>query len=441
MRIRIAVFCSWLSCLLAAPCVQGGPEIQHWQTDKGTRVYFVEAKGLPLVDIQFVFDAGSARDAEKFGLAALTSGLLDKGAGEWDAGQIAERLEGIGAELGTGVSQDSAWVTLRSLTDARILETALKTTAKVLTSPRFGAEDFAREQKRVLAALRRYTESPAQVVKKAFFERIYQKHPYAHQVFGEPETVQALNAREIREFYQRYYVASNAIAVVVGDVTREKAASMIEELTAELRTGTRPAAVPPVDYNAGGHRESIAFPSAQTHIYAGMPALSHNDPEFFALYVGNHVLGGNGLVSQISEEIREKRGLAYSSSSIFSPMMRKGPFIMGLQTRNDQAGEALRVLDETIKNFIAKGPNEEELAKAKNNLTGGFVLRIDSNSKVSDYVAMIAYYGLPLDYLDTFSENVDAVTADEIKEAFQSHLRLEQFQTVLVGGEAKSGGK
>ncbi|MGH8550883.1 MAG: M16 family metallopeptidase [Methylococcales bacterium] len=440
MQTRRAVFYMGVSCLLAANCAQAGPEIQRWQTDKGTRVYFVEAKGLPLVDIQFVFDAGSARDAEKFGLAALTSVLLDKGAGEWDAGQIAGRLEGVGAELGTGASQDSAWLTLRSLTETRILATALKTTAKVLTSPRFGSNDFAREQKRILAALRRYTESPAQVVKKAFFERIYQTHPYAHQVLGETETVQAITAREIRDFYLKYYVASNAIAVVVGDVTREKAASMVEELTAELKTGTRPAAIPPVDYRAEGHRESVSFPSAQTHIYAGMPALSQNDPDFFALYVGNHVLGGNGLVSLISEEIREKRGLAYSSSSIFSPMVRKGPFIMGLQTRNDQADEALRVLNETIGEFIADGPKEEELANAKKNLTGGFVLRIDSNSKVSDYVAMIGFYGLPLDYLDTFPSKVDAVTADEVKEAFQSHLRLEQFQTILVGGDAKSGG-
>ncbi|MCI0653498.1 MAG: insulinase family protein, partial [Methylococcaceae bacterium] len=297
----------------------------------------------------------------------------------------------------------------------------------------------SREQKRILATLRHQTESPDEVAEKAYFERIYQQHPYAHQVLGEIETVQALTTRDIRKFYQQHYVAGNAIAVVVGDVTREKAASMIEQLTANLATGTRPEPVMPVHYTAEGHTESIAFPSAQTHIYSGMPALTKNDPEFFPLYVGNHVLGGGGLVSRISEEIREKRGLAYSSSSGFSPMGRKGPFIMGLQTRNDQTGEALRLLNETLDDFIAKGPEEEELVKAKQNLTGGFVLRIDSNSKVSDYVAMIAFYDLPLDYLDTFIDKVNAVTADEIKKAFQSHLDSKQFQTILVGGEAQSG--
>ncbi len=441
MRTKTVIFGLFVSSLLVFSSLQAGPNIQHWRTDKGTRVYFVEAKGLPLIDIQFVFDAGSARDGAKFGLAALTSGLLDKGAGEWNADQIAQRLEGVGAKLGTGVSRDSAWVTLRSLTDARILDTALKTTATVLSIPRFDSGDFAREQKRILATLQRYTESPAQVASKAYFDRIYQNHPYAHQVLGDPETVQALTDRDAREFYRQYYVASNAIAVVVGDVTRQKAGSIIEDLTAGLGTGSLSASIPPVDYSVSGQTETIAFPSAQTHIYSGMPASKWNDPEYFALYVGNHILGGSGLVSRISEEIREKRGLAYSSSSSFSPMVSAGPFIMGLQTRNDQTVEALRVLTETVSDFIANGPEEEELIKAKRNLTGGFVLRIDSNSKLSDYVAMIGFYGLPMDYLDTFSEKVNAVTADEIKKAFQSHLRLNQFQTVLVGGESQSAGE
>lgn len=440
MRTRIAGFCILVFCWILTTSATAGPKIQHWQTDKGTRVYFVETKGLPLVDIQILFDAGSARDKDRFGLAAFTSGLLDKGAGEWDADQIARRLEGVGAKLSAGVSRDSAWLALRSLTEARLLDIALKTTDKVLSSPRFSSLDFSREQKRILATLRHQTESPDEVAEKAFFERIYQKHPYAHLVLGEVETVQALTTAEIREFYQRYYVASNALAVVVGDVTRDKAALMIEDLTADLVTGTRPEPVVPVSYSIEGHTESIAFPSAQTHILAGMPALTRNDPEFFALYVGNHVLGGSGLVSRISEEIREQRGLAYSASSNFSPMDKKGPFIMGLQTRNERAGEALRVLDETVDEFIAEGPGADELDKAKMNLSGGFVLRFDSNSKISDYVAMLAFYDLPLDYMDTFIDKVNAVTAEEIQKAFQSHLDSKQFQTILVGGEARSGG-
>ncbi|MGH8474261.1 MAG: M16 family metallopeptidase, partial [Methylococcales bacterium] len=402
MHTRISAFSFIFSICLAAAAVQAGPVIQHWQTAKGTEVYFVETRGLPLVDIQLVFDAGSARDGKRFGMAALTSGMLDKGAGVWDANQLAQRLEGVGAKLGLGISRDTAAVTLRSLTEARNLDIALETTAKILGNPKFGAPDFSREQKRILATLQHNTELPDEVSEKAFFEQIYQKHPYAHPILGETHTVKALTTQDIREFYKQYYVASNAIAVVVGDVSRERASSIIEQLTAELAQGTRAEAIAAVDYSAEGHTESIAFPSEQTHIYAGMPALKKSDPDYFALYVGNHVLGGGGLVSRISQEIRENRGLAYSSSSSFAPMGQKGPFIMGLQTRNEQAGEALRVLNQTVDDFIAKGPSEEELAKAKKNLTGGFVLRIDSNSKVSDYVAMIGFYHLPLDYLDAF---------------------------------------
>jgi zinc protease len=441
MRTRTKIVCLLTASLLGLSSALAGPEIQHWTTKKGIRVYFVEAKGLPLVDIHLVFDAGSARDGEKFGLSAMTSALLDKGAGEWDAGEIARRLEGVGAKLGTGVGHDSAWLTLRCLTEPRIVDTALTTMAKVLSYPLFSSSDFEREQKRILAVLRRYNEMPAHIAKQIYFQRLYGDHPYAHDVFGTPETVKALTTQDLRKFYRQYYVASNAIAVVVGDVTRQKAASMIEDLSANLATGTRAEPIPAVQYNVEGRIEAIQFPSDQTHIYSGMPALKRNDPDYFALYVGNHVLGGSGLVSRISEEIREKRGLAYSSSSGFSPLVEKGPFLMGLQTRNDQAEEALRLLNETVGAFMAEGPSEEELIKAKKNLTGGFVLRIDSNSKVAEYVAMIGFYGLPLDYLDTFNDQVDAVTVEKIRTAFQSHLQLEKFQTVLVGGAPKSGDK
>eukprot|EP00487_Bulimina_marginata_P002359 TRINITY_DN15484_c0_g1_i1.p1 TRINITY_DN15484_c0_g1~~TRINITY_DN15484_c0_g1_i1.p1 ORF type:complete len:134 (+),score=34.08 TRINITY_DN15484_c0_g1_i1:194-595(+) len=132
----------------------------------------------------------------------------------------------------------------------------------------------------------------------------------------------------------------------------------------------------------------------------GQPGINRADPDYFALYVGNHILGGSGLVSKLSDEIREKRGLSYSVYSYFRPMRQWGPYQFGLQTRNDQAEEALDVLKNTLKTFIADGPSEDELIAAKQNITGGFALRVDSNSKIADYLAMIGFYGLPLDYLE-----------------------------------------
>ena len=165
--------------------------------------------------------------------------------------------------------------------------------------------------------------------------------------------------------------------------------------------------------------------------------MRRGDPDYFTLYVGNHILGGSGLVSRMSKEIREKRGLSYSASSYFSPMEQNGPYLLSLQTRNDQTDAALAVLRDTLKEFIKDGPTDAELEAAKKNITGGFALRVDSNSKILDYLVVIGFYGLPLDYLDTFNANIMAVTREQIVDAFRRRVSPDSMATVIVGGESK----
>ena len=177
----------------------------------------------------------------------------------------------------------------------------------------------------------------------------------------------------------------------------------------------------------------IEYPSAQTHILVGQPGVKRGDSDYFPLYVGNHILGGGGMVSRLFSEVREKRGLSYSAYSYFSPMLFKGPFVAGLQTKTEQVDEAISVLLENIKNYITDGPTEEELVAAKKNITGGYPLRIDSNSKILNYVVVIGYYKLPFDYLDTFNSNVEAVTVDSIKDAFKRRINPDKLVVVKVG--------
>jgi zinc protease len=167
----------------------------------------------------------------------------------------------------------------------------------------------------------------------------------------------------------------------------------------------------------------------------GQPGISRDDPDYFPLLVGNHILGGGGLVSRISDQVREKRGLAYSAYSYFAPMHVAGPFTAGLQTRNEKANAALDVLKDTLSKFIAKGPTADELSSAKKNITGGFALNLDSNSKIVDNLASIAFYKLPLDYLDTYNQRIEAVTADQIRDAFRRRIHPQDMVTVMVGGE------
>lgn len=428
----------WLVIVLwfAWSSVHAAPVIQHWTTPQGGQVYFVHTEGLPLVDVRVVFAAGSARDGAQQGIAALTSAVLDTGAGNWNADTIAQRLEGVGAILGTSVSKDTASLSLRSLTDADKLTVALDTLHTVLTQPRFAAKDFEREKQQALLALKQREESPANIAAVAYSKALYGDHPYGHPAEGEKNTVATLTRADLIHFYKRYYVSSNAVIAVVGDVNRVEAEAWAAHLLDGLPRGEPAAPLPPVNEPAAANTVKQPFPSAQTHVMVGAPVLAYNDPDYFPLYVGNHILGGGGFVSRITTEVREKRGLSYSASSYFMPQAEKGPFTMSLQTRNDQTEAALKVLMDTTQTFISDGPTEAELHAAKQNIMGGFALRIDSNQKIAEYVAAIGFYRLPLDYLDRFIDKVQAVSVADVAQAFKARVNPAHFQTVLVGGAA-----
>ncbi len=414
------------------------PEIQSWTTDKGSRVLYVHASELPMVDIRLVFDGGSARDGEQSGIARLTNAMLDQGAAGLDAGEIAGGMEQRGAVLSGGSERDTAWLALRSLTDPELLEPALELFGKVISQPDFPPEDFAREQRRMLAGLQYQKQQPRSIASRAFFQRLYDEHPYASDPTGTEETVAALTVDEMEAFYRRYYVARNAVVVIVGDVPETQAREIAKRLADSLEAGEPAAALPAVDTLEAQQKVHLEHPSAQSHVMMGQPGLQRKDPDYFPLYVGNHILGGSGLVSRISEEIREERGLAYSAYSYFVPMERKGPYTFGFQTRNDQRDEALSVLRETVKTFIAEGPTAQELDAAQKNIVAGFPMRVASNSKIAEYLAVIGFYDLPLDYLETFPDRVEAVTNNQIKDAYRRRVHPQNMVTVIVGGEAEA---
>ena len=441
MRIHLLRFMlmAWLAtfCNLA----QAAAKIEHWQTPQGSRVYYVHTEGLPMVDIQVAFDAGSARDGSQFGLSALTSALLDTGAGQWNADEIAQRFESVGAQFGAGISSDMASVSLRTLTDKPLFDKALETVQVILAKPSFNEADFQREKSRTLAGLKQQEESPADLAGIAFYKALYGDHPYGHPSSGLIPTVSVLTVSDLRSFYQKYCVAANAMVVIVGDLTRQQAEQTAEKLVGGLPVGQKPEPLPEVLMPVKAGTQHIEFPSSQTHVLVGMPGSYRKDPDYFTLYVGNHILGGGALVSKLFDEVREKRGLAYSASSSFAPMFRSGPFAISLQTRNDQTGQALDVVNKTLADFIAKGPTEAELVAAKKNITGGFAMRFDTNKKLASYVSMIGFYEMPLDYLDTFEQNVDKVTAASVKDAFKRRIDPQLMQTITVGGSANKSEK
>ena len=419
--------------LLQATTLWAGPKIQVWETGNGAKVLFVEAPELPMVDVRVVFDAGSARDGAKPGLAKLTAGLLNEGAGKWNADQLAERLEGVGANLGTGSARDMAWVSVRTLIEPKALDTALESVAAIIAKPLFEEPDFKRVREAMQIGLRQSEQDPGSVASKAFFAEVFKGHPYASHPGGTQEALAAMNREDLVAMHKQYYVARNAVVAIVGAIDSAQAKKIAERVTVGLAEGKHAPALPQVGLPKKGWTERILFPSSQSHILAGQPGMHRGDPDYFVLYVGNHILGGSGLVSLLSEEVREKRGLSYSAYSHFRPMRRNGPFTVGAQTKNAQTREALEVIWSTLQGFITKGPTQEQLTAAKQNITGGFPLRIASNSNIVEYLGMLGFYDLPLDYLDTFVDKVSAVTVEQIRDAFQRRVHLEKFVTVVVG--------
>ena len=439
--IAIVVLIVMRGDIVKPPIKSGGLKIETWNTDNGARVLYVPAPELPIVDIRVVFNAGSARDGDKPGLASMTNNLLDHGAGDWNTDQIVERFDSVGAEFSTTSLRDMAVVSLRSLTEKDWFHTALVTMATILHKPKFDEKELERERQRTLVALRNQQESPSDLAEIAFYKALYSNHPYATPPLGTTNSVTALTRQDVVDFYNKYYVASNAIVVIVGAVDKSAAKKIANQLLQDLPKGEPAAALPATPAVTEAKLIKQQHPSTQTTIWVGQEGETRTDPDYFPLYVGNQILGGSGFGSRIMQEIREKRGLAYSSYSYFFPMDAKGPFVMGLQTKNNQAQQALTLLMKTVNDFISNGPTQQELDDAKKNITGGFPLRLDSNKDITEYVAMIGFYNLPLDYLRTFNDRVEQVTRDQIIDAFKRRIHPDKMITVMVGDFDTQGTK
>jgi zinc protease len=285
----------------------------------------------------------------------------------------------------------------------------------------------------MLTAVRQQRSEPDEITEKRFYAAAYGEHPYAWPPEGTERSLKALTREQAADFHARYYVARNAGVAIVGVLTRSEAEALAETLLRGLPEGEEAPPLPEAPTMDGEHPVTVAFPSSQTHVRLGQPALRRDDPDYFPLSVGNHVLGGGGLVSRLNKAVREERGLSYSVYSYFVPMSRRGPFVMGLQTKNAQADEAITLLRENLKRFVNEGPTEEELNASKQNIIGGFPLRIDSNAEVVEYLAMIGFYRLPLDWLDTYTTQVAAVTREQIRDAFKRRIHPDRLVLVRVG--------
>ncbi|MBX9695961.1 MAG: insulinase family protein, partial [Cyanobacteria bacterium] len=375
---------------------------------------------------------------QRFGLSYLTTQLLNQGNGDLNTTQLAEKFADIGAQYGADTSRDMIKIQLKTVTTAQALQEAIATLALIINKPEFPQESFNQEKKQQLIAITQIQESPSDVANDVFFKKLYRNHPYAHPVTGTLETVNLLRNNQVRDFYKQYLVGSNAFVVLVGDINSEKAHDIAEQLMGHLPKGQTAPPIPKAPALQAAETITINYPSSQTVLQLGQIGITHQVENYFPLVVGNYILGNGSLVSRLSNEVREKRGLTYGISSDFIPMPGEGPFLISFSTQNDRAQTALKITQKTLAAFVTDGPTEEELIAAQKYLVGSFPLSLSSNSNIANALLRMAFYHLPDNYLESYTAQIESVTLPEIKKSFEELIQPDKMLLVTVGAPNKS---
>lgn len=419
-------------------------KISQWYTSNGMKVLYQQADTLPMIDFRLIFDAGAARDSSYkssqgmvlSGLAKLTNGLIFEGTTTLTANQIAEQFASLGVDYGNGSYRDMAIVNIRTLSYEKQRDGALSLLRNILANASFPEEALQRESARMQVELDYIEQTPSKKASRFFYESLYGEHPYGTPPGGSKESLKAIQRKDLLNYYQQYYVAKNAVLAIVGDLDETQARKYAETISSAIPAGEKAADLPQVHAIAKTEvRENHA--STQTTVLMGQPALKRGDNDYYALYVGNHILGGSGFSARLMKEVRVKRGLTYSIGSYLIPMHAQGPYQFSFTTKKSSTEEAIQLVVDNLNQFIEKGPTAEELKNAKLNITGSFPLRQASNKDIVENLAVIGFYDLPLDYLEKYNSHIEAVTLEQVKSAFKRRVHPEKMVTIIVGPEVE----
>lgn len=419
--------------LLLVTNAQAKLDIQHWTTPEGAKVFFAQTKGLPILDVALNFDAAASRDGDQFGLASLTNGLLGTATQYHNEEQIINAFESVGAQFSTSSLKDMSIVSLRTLTRQPILKKSLDTFTEVITQPSFEQKYLTRERRQTLRSIEASKQSPASIASLAFDKAVFANHPYAHPKIGTEKSIKQISLQDLKQHYDKFYVAKNLTIALVGDITKVKAKQIARQISHGLNVGKKAKNNPVITALKSSQKIHIEFPSKQTHLLIGQSGVNRSHPDYYPLYLGNHIFGGSGLTSILSDEIREKKGLAYSAYSYFTKMKSNGFFMMRMQTKNDQALEAKNIALQTLKNFRNNAIDTQKLQDGKDNIIGGFALETASNANILTYLSIIGFYELPLDYLSGFTDKIKNISAQDIQNAYARLVDMDKLIILSVG--------
>lgn len=426
-----------MAALLNFPLMLLGAEahamkIQSVKSPGGIEAWLVEEHSVPLMAMRFVFDGGSAQDpAGKAGLANFLAGTLDEGAGEMTSTQFQERLEELAVKLSFDDARDSFYGNFETLTANR--GEAVELLRLALTNPRFDADAVERVRKQLLANLAYAAKSPDKVAAKAWSARAFEGHPYGRSSDGSTETLQSISSQDLESYRKRVFARDTLKVVAVGDIDAATLGPLLDKVFGGLAAKAQLEDVSNKTPAAKDKLEVIEMDVPQSVAQFGLPGIARKDPDFMTAFVLNQILGGGGFASRLTEEVREKRGLAYSVYSYLQPYKHSPIFGGGVATKNEEIAQSLDVIRSELKRMADDGPTQEELDNAKKYLTGSFALRFDSNSKIANQLLWMLQEDMGIDYVDKRNALVEAVTLEDTKRVAKRLLKTDDLIITVVG--------
>jgi zinc protease len=432
---RLPVVASAMLLCLAAPVLTAkahAMKIQQIKSPGGIDAWLVQEHAVPLIALRFVFEGGSSQNpASKEGLANFLSAMMDEGAGDLDSHKFQERMEELAFRMSFEDARDGFYGSFETLTANR--DPSIEMLRLAVNQPRFDADAVERVRKQLLSGLAFAAKNPNRVAGKAWSAQAFPGHPYGLPSDGTPESIARMTRDDLEGFRKRNFARDNLKVVAVGDINAEQLGALLDRVFGDLPAKAELAPVARTTPEAKERVQVIPMDVPQSVVQFGAPGIAREDDDFMAAFVLNQILGGGGFASRLTEEVREKRGLAYSVYSYLQPYRRTAIFAGGVATKNEEVGRSLDVIRSELRRMAEGGPTPEELQNAKDYLTGSFALRFDTNAKIANQLLGFLFEGYGIDYIDKRNALVSAVTLADVKRVAARLLKADELIVTVVG--------
>jgi zinc protease len=432
MGLAIAAPIAALSLLMLAVVPAGAMKIQKVTSKKGIEAWLVEDHSRPILSLQFAFEGGSSQDPEgKTGTATFVSGTLDEGSGDLDSEAFQNRLEDLAIKWSVQASHDHMTFAFQALTQNRA--ESLKLLRMALTSPHFEAKDVERIREQIVASLKVDEKDPQKVAANEWYKLAFGSHPYGRPSGGTIEGVAAVTPADLHDYVKKNFARDNLKIAVVGDIDPAALAEALDSVFGDLPEKSDRNPVPEVSWQGLAKQRITQMPNPQSVVVFGFQGLKRSDPDFIPAYVLNYVVGGGGFASKLMQEVREKRGLAYSVHTYLLPLDHAGIFVGGVGTENKAVGQSLDIIKAELEQTARDGLTDEELRKAKDYLVGSFALRFDTSAKIAAQLLAFQLDNLGIDYIDRRNGEFEAVTTADIQRVAKRLLESKNLIVTVAG--------